>query len=108
MPPTQAPLEHLQIELARAGDLGPLETLLGEADLALRQEKGLGGVGDPGEQEEPREGHGYGDDAVDDEEPPPARHAADPGQVRVRRRLEVPADHGAERIADEPRAGSLE
>lgn len=70
----------------------------------LGQVKGAGTVGDAGEDQEADEGDGDGKDAVDDEQPAPPGHAGDAREVGVGGRLQVPADHGPQRVADEPGA----
>lgn len=96
--------------------------------LSLGQVPRLGRGGQAGEQPKAKEGDGQGDDSVNDEElqmecesasvreqearwvthPLPPGHSANAVQVLVRSRLQVPAEHGSQRVAAEPESCSLE
>lgn len=74
----------------------------------LGQVKRAGAVRNAGEDEEAQERDGNREDAVDDEQPPPPSHPGDAREVGVGRRLQVPADHGPQWVADEPGARAPE
>lgn len=108
MPALRAPFEHVEPQSPRSPNLRSAQPILRNLDISLRQEERRWRVRYARKNKEPDQRHGNGENSVDDKEPPPPWHSPNSREVGVCGCLEIPADHLAKWIADEPGPGALE
>lgn len=108
MPPLQRTLEDVKTQLSWSTDLRSASSLFCQVYITFAQIKRAWRVRNPRKYHKPNQGHGDGEDAIDNEEPSPARHAPNTRQVCVGCRLEITRDHRTQWIANEPCSSSLE